>query len=133
MPNCAPTKKQVTNTIISIFMNARPVTSMFALCVRMSAIMDMNWFILVIKALTVIVEQEEVEVYHARHWLKEHQQQMPTLKTKNQLHPVHVHYCPTKVSTLESGINVSLCLLIFWLFSRGYGLIPDSIEPIWVV
>ena len=67
MPNCAPTKKQVTNTIISIFMNARPVTSMFALCVRMSAIMDMNWFILVIKALTVIVEQEEVEVYHARH------------------------------------------------------------------
>ena len=26
-------------------------------------------------------------------------------------------------STLESGINIPLCLLIFWLFSRGYGLI----------
>ena len=32
--------------------------------------------------------------------------------------------------TLESGINVPLRLLIFWLFSRGYGLIPDFIEPI---
>ena len=30
-------------------------------------------------------------------------------------------------STLESGINVALGLLIFWLFSRGYGLIPDFI------
>ena len=29
--------------------------------------------------------------------------------------------------TLESGINVALRLLIFWLFSRGYGLIPDFI------
>ena len=35
--------------------------------------------------------------------------------------------------TLESGLNIALCLLIFWLFSRGYGLIPDSIEPILVV
>ena len=35
--------------------------------------------------------------------------------------------------TLESGINIALRLLIFWLFSRGYGLIPDSIEPILVV
>ena len=35
--------------------------------------------------------------------------------------------------TLDSGINIALRLLIFWLFSRGYGLIPDSIEPIWVV
>jgi hypothetical protein len=33
---------------------------------------------------------------------------------------------------LESGINIALRLLIFWLFSRGYGLIPDSIEPILV-
>ena len=65
MPNCAPTKKQVTNTIISIFMNARPVTSMFALCVRMSAIMDMNWFIMVILTTIVIVEKEEMN--HARY------------------------------------------------------------------
>ena len=36
-------------------------------------------------------------------------------------------------STLESGINIPLRLLIFWLFSRGYGLIPDSIKPILVV
>jgi hypothetical protein len=36
-------------------------------------------------------------------------------------------------NTLESGINVALRLLIFWHFSRGYGLIPDSIEPILVV
>ena len=35
--------------------------------------------------------------------------------------------------TLDSGINIALRLLIFWLFSRGYGLIPDSIEPILVV
>ena len=34
--------------------------------------------------------------------------------------------------TLESGINIPLGLLIFWLFSRGYGLIPDFIEPIYV-
>ena len=66
MPNCAPTKKQVTNTIISIFMNARPVTSMFALCVRMSAIMDMNWFIIVILTVyTVNVDIEEMN--HARY------------------------------------------------------------------
>ena len=32
--------------------------------------------------------------------------------------------------TLKSGINVPLRLLIFWLFSMGYGLIPDFIEPI---
>ena len=32
--------------------------------------------------------------------------------------------------TLESGINVPLCLLFFQLFFRGYGLIPDFIEPI---
>ena len=38
-----------------------------------------------------------------------------------------------QMSTLESGINIALRLLIFWLFSRGYGLIPDSIEPILVV
>ena len=37
------------------------------------------------------------------------------------------------VYTLESGINVALRLLIFWLFSKGYGLIPDSIDPILVV
>ena len=30
-------------------------------------------------------------------------------------------------TTLESGINVALQLLIFGLFSRGYGLIPDFI------
>ena len=29
--------------------------------------------------------------------------------------------------TLESWTNVALQLLIFWLFSRGYGLIPDFI------
>ena len=68
MPNYAPTKKQMEEFIISIFISARPVTFLAsALCASMSAIMDMNWFILVIKALTVIVEQEEVEVYHARH------------------------------------------------------------------
>ena len=38
-----------------------------------------------------------------------------------------------KVITLESGINIALRLLIFTLFSRGYGLIPDFIEPILVV
>ena len=32
--------------------------------------------------------------------------------------------------TLESGINIPLRLLIPWLFSRGYGFIPDFIEPI---
>ena len=32
--------------------------------------------------------------------------------------------------TLESGINIALPLLIFWLFPRGYGLIPDCIVPI---
>ena len=34
--------------------------------------------------------------------------------------------------TIESGTNVPLRLLIFWL-SWGYDLIPDSIEPIYVV
>ena len=29
--------------------------------------------------------------------------------------------------TLESGINIALRLLFFWLFSRGYGLIRHSI------
>ena len=38
-----------------------------------------------------------------------------------------VHHIPSRVSTLESGINVALRLLIFRLFSRGYGLIPDFI------
>ena len=36
----------------------------------------------------------------------------------------------TASNTLESGINVPLRLLNFWLFSRGYSLIPDFIEPI---
>ena len=36
----------------------------------------------------------------------------------------------TRLSTLESGINVPLHLLIFWLFTRGYDLIPDFIELI---
>ena len=31
------------------------------------------------------------------------------------------------VSTLESGINIAIRLIIFRLLSRGYGLIPDSI------
>ena len=31
------------------------------------------------------------------------------------------------IGTLESGINVALQLLFFWLFSRGYGLILDFI------
>ena len=66
MPNCAPTKKQVMNGIISIFINARPVTLIgSAFCVRMSAIMDMNWIILdMINAIVVVVEEEEA---HARH------------------------------------------------------------------
>ena len=67
MPNCAPTKKQVMNGIISIFMNARPVTFIgSALFVRRYAIMDMIWFIWVILTGTVIVEQEE-EMNHARY------------------------------------------------------------------
>ena len=66
MPNCAPTKKQVMKGIISIFMNARPVTWMrYALCVGRYAIMDMNWFIIVILTLPVIVEEEEMN--HARY------------------------------------------------------------------
>ena len=40
----------------------------------------------------------------------------------------HFHY----KATLESEINIALRLLNFWLFSIGYGLIPDSIEPILV-
>ena len=44
MPNSAPTKKQVMNGIISIFINARPVTWIgSALCARKSAMMDMMW------------------------------------------------------------------------------------------
>ena len=65
MPNCAPTKKQVMKAIISIFINARPVTSIFALYARKSAIMDMNWFIIVILTGTVLVEEEEMN--HARY------------------------------------------------------------------
>ena len=38
-------------------------------------------------------------------------------------------YCKI-ATTLESGINIALRLLIFLNFSKGYGLIPDSIEPI---
>ena len=33
-------------------------------------------------------------------------------------------------ATLESGINIPLRLLIFWILSRGYGFILDLIEPI---
>ena len=36
-------------------------------------------------------------------------------------------------NTLVSGIIIALCLLIFWLFCRGYGLIQDSIKHILVV
>ena len=36
-------------------------------------------------------------------------------------------------STLESRINVPLRLLFFGIFSRSYGLIPDSIVIIYVV
>ena len=32
---------------------------------------------------------------------------------------------PYMGGTLESGLNVPLCLLIFGFFSRGYGLITD--------
>ena len=37
------------------------------------------------------------------------------------------------LGTLECGIKIALHLSIFWLVSRGYGLIPDFIEPIQVV
>ena len=40
---------------------------------------------------------------------------------------IHIVLC---LSTLGSGINVPLCLLNLWLFSSGYGLIPDFIEII---
>ena len=67
MQNCALTKKQMEDIIINTFMNARPVTWMMsALFVSLYAMMDMNWFIMVIITLTVIVEQEE-EMNHARH------------------------------------------------------------------
>ena len=66
MPNCAPTKKQVMKAIISIFMNARPVTWIgSALCARKSAMMDMNWNIVVMIDATVIVE--EYMLTNARH------------------------------------------------------------------
>ena len=66
MPNCAPTRKQVMNTIISIFINARPVTRIgSALCARKSAMMDMNWNIVVMIDATVIVE--EYMLTNARH------------------------------------------------------------------
>ena len=39
----------------------------------------------------------------------------------------YTKYYILSLSTLESGISVALQLLIFWLFSRGYGLIPDFI------
>ena len=65
MPNCAHSKKQVMNGIISIFIDATPVTSMSALCVRRYAIMDMMWFILFMMMPTVFVEEEGMN--HARH------------------------------------------------------------------
>ena len=67
MPNCAPTKKQVMKAIISIFINARPVASLFALYARKSAIMDMIWFIGVMMTSTVYVESTEKEMNHARY------------------------------------------------------------------
>ena len=66
MLNCAPTKKQVMNGIISIFINARPVTWIgSAFCARKSAMMDMNWNIVVILTTFVVVEKEEMN--HARY------------------------------------------------------------------
>ena len=66
MPNCAPTKKRVIDTIISIFINARLVALMMsALCARKSAMMDMNWNIVVMIDATVIVE--EYMLTNARH------------------------------------------------------------------
>jgi len=68
MPNCAHSKKPVLNSIISIFINARPVTWMMsALCVRRSAIMDMIWSIVVMMTTTVGVESMDMEMNHARH------------------------------------------------------------------
>ena len=58
MPNCAPTKKQMEEFIISIFIDARPVTFGSALFVRRFAIRDMIWSIGVILTTTVGVEQE---------------------------------------------------------------------------
>ena len=65
MPNCAPTKKQMKEAIISIFMNARPVTHMSVLCVRRSAIRDMMWFMRIMITPIVFVEKEEMN--HARY------------------------------------------------------------------
>ena len=54
------------NTIISIFIYARPVELIgSALCARKFAIRDMIWFILVMMTTTVIVEKEEMN--HARY------------------------------------------------------------------
>ena len=64
MPNCAPTKKQVMNSIISIFIDAIHVAFWSALCARRFAIMDMIWSIRVIMTTTVGVERKEMN--HAR-------------------------------------------------------------------
>ena len=67
MPKYAPTKKQMEAFIISIFINARPVKLIgSALCARKSAMMDMNWSIVVMIDATVGVEEEE-EKAPARH------------------------------------------------------------------
>ena len=65
MSNCAPTKKQVLKGIISIFINARPVTMGIGsvLFVSRFAIMDMNWIILDMINASVIVE----DIEHARY------------------------------------------------------------------
>ena len=46
--------------------------------------------------------------------------------TKNGVVPIPL----PRAATLESRINTLLRLLIFWLFSRGYGPISDFKEPI---
>ena len=59
MPKYAPTKKQIEAFIISIFIYARPVELIgSALCARKSAMMDMNWSIVVMMTQTVIVVEE---------------------------------------------------------------------------
>ena len=51
--------------IISIFINARPVTHMSVLCVRRSAIRDMMWFMRIMMTPTANVDIEEMN--HARY------------------------------------------------------------------
>ena len=47
---------------------------------------------------------------------------------------LNVHCFTNKITpTLESGINVPLCLLIFGIFSRCYGLITDLILKIYYI